>query len=30
VVRVTAVVHKPGAAEALGTDDIAAEAIVGP
>jgi dihydroneopterin aldolase len=30
VVQVVAVVHKPAAAEALGLDDIAAEAIVGP
>jgi 7,8-dihydroneopterin aldolase/epimerase/oxygenase len=30
VVQVVAVVHKPAAAEALGLDDVAAEAIVGP
>ena len=30
VVRVTVVVHKPGAAESLGLDDVSAEAIVGP
>ncbi|MFN2590406.1 MAG: dihydroneopterin aldolase [Actinomycetota bacterium] len=30
VVSVRAVVHKPRAAEALGVDDVAAEAIVGP
>ena len=30
VERVIAVVHKPRAAERLGVDDIAAEAIVGP
>jgi dihydroneopterin aldolase len=29
VLRVTAVVHKPGAAAALGVDDVAAEAMVG-
>ena len=29
VMRVTAVVHKPGAAAALGVDDVAAEAMVG-
>lgn len=30
VVSVRAVVHKPGAAEAVGVEDISAEAIVGP
>ena len=30
VVSVTAVVHKPGAADELGLDDVSAEAIVGP
>jgi dihydroneopterin aldolase len=30
VSQVVAVVHKPAAAESLGLDDIAAEAIVGP
>lgn len=29
VLRVTAAVHKPGAAAALGVDDVAAEAMVG-
>jgi dihydroneopterin aldolase len=30
VAQVVAVVHKPAAAEALGLDDVAAEAIIGP
>ncbi len=30
VVSVTAVVHKPGASESLGLDDVSAQAIVGP
>jgi dihydroneopterin aldolase len=30
VSQVVALVHKPGAAESLGLDDVAAEAIVGP
>jgi dihydroneopterin aldolase len=30
VAQVRAVVHKPGAAESIGLDDVAAQAIVGP